>query len=184
MENLKQIVSESFNNWKEISLEEIQALDKKELVKSLKEISPDLEKDLKNGLKNLILNNIQSVNNLGETSSNNQIIIYAMQIYANICWMKMPIDGVFNKDLVSPDFKKLFTKKQTNLSEKLGLPIDKLKDAKNLSEFLDTTLETLIKNMLGKLNSPEWISLKTWEIYKELVILLAEIDKNLPAWNI
>jgi hypothetical protein len=69
--------------------------------------------------------------------------------------MKMPIDGVFNKDLVSPDFKKLFTKKQTNLSEKLGLPIEQLKDAKNLSEFLDTTLEALIKKMLGKLNSPE-----------------------------
>lgn len=184
MENLKQIVSENSNNWKEISLEEIQALDKKELVKSLKEISPDLEQDLKNGLKNLISNNIQSVNNLGETSSNNQIIIYAMQIYANLCWMKMPIDGVFNKDLVSPDFKKLFTKKQTNLSEKLGLPVEKLKDAKNLSEFLDTTLETLIKKMLGKLNSPEWIPLKTWEIYKELVILLQEIDKNLPVWNI
>lgn len=184
MENLKQIVSESFNNWKEISLEEIQALDKKELVKSLKEISPDLEKDLKNGLKNLISNNIQSVNNLGETSSNNQIIIYAMQIYANLCWMKMPIDGVFNKDLVSPDFKKLFTKKQTNLSEKLGLPIEQLKDVKNLSEFLGATLEALIKKMLGKLNSPEWISLKTWEMYKELVLLLAEVDKNLPAWNI
>lgn len=184
MENLKQIVSENSNNWKEISLEEIQALDKKELVKSLKEISPELEQDLKNGLKNLISNNIQSVNNLGETSSNNQIIIYAMQIYANLCWMKMPIDGVFNKDLVSPDFKKLFTKKQTNLSEKLGLPMEKLKDAKNLSEFLDTTLETLIKKMLGKLNSPEWIPLKTWEIYKELVILLGEIDKNLPEGNI
>lgn len=184
MEDLKQIISENSHNWKEISLEEIQALDKNELAKNLQEITPDLQKDLKNALKNLISNNIQSVNNLQDNSSNNQIIIYAMQIYANLFWMKMPIDGVFNKDLISPDFKKLFSQKPQNISEKLWLPMEKLKNSKNLSEFLDTTLETLLKKYAQKLNSPEWIPLKTTEIYKELVVLLGEIDKNLPEGNI
>jgi len=33
--------------------------------------------------------------------------------------------------------------------------MDKLKDAKNLGDFLNTTIETLLKKYVQKLNSPE-----------------------------
>ena len=47
----------------------------------------------------------------------------------------MKVDGVYTPELDNPEFKKIFLETKTqksNISEKLGLPMEKLKDAKNL----------------------------------------------------
>lgn len=186
MEELKHIVSKESQDWENISLDEIKNLDKQKLWETLSNLDSGLKNALLVWLKNLIKNNLSQLQNIKWDNSNKEAIIYALQIFWNLNWMQIKIDWNYTPELDNPEFKKLFieTKTQTNLSEKLGLPMDKLKDAKNLSEFLNTTLETLLKKYAQKLNSPEWIPLKSSEIYKELVVLLQEIDKNLPIWNI
>ena len=70
----------------------------------------------------------------------------------------MSIDGKYSQELSNPEFKKLFIETKTSpssLSEKIGLPMEKLKDAKNLGEFLNITLETLLKKYAEKLSTPE-----------------------------
>lgn len=188
MEELKYIVSKESQDWENISLDEIKNLDKQKLWETLSQLDDSVKNTLLIWLKNLIKNNLSQIQDLPWDNKNKESIIYALQIFWNLSWIQIKINGNYSKELDNPEFKKLFIetkeKQKTNLSEKLGLPIEKLKDAKNLWEFLNITLETLLKKYAIKLNSPEWISLKTWEIYKELVILVQEIDKNLPKWNI
>lgn len=187
MEELKYITSKESQDGENITLDEIKKIDKQKLAESLSNLDPALKNALLAGLKNLIQNHIKELQNASTNPQNKEAIVYALQIFWNLSGFSMKVDGVYTPELDNPEFKKIFLETKTqksNISEKLWLPMEKLKDAKNLWEFLNTTLETLLKKYAQKLNSPEWIPLKTSEIYKELVLLLQEIDKNLPAWNI
>lgn len=187
MEELKYITSKESQDGENITLDEIKKIDKQKLAETLSNLDPALKNALLAGLKNLIKNNMKELQNASWDAQNKEAIVYALQIFGNLSGFSMKVDGVYSPELDNPEFKKIFveTKTQkTTIWEKLWLPMEKLKDAKNLWEFLNTTLETLLKKYAQKLNSPEWIPLKRSEIYKELVLLLQEIDKNLPIWNI
>ena len=187
MEELKYIVSKESQKGEWISIDEIKKLDKQKLWETLSNLDSNLKDVLLVWLKRLIKENLSLLQNSKDTSANKKAIVYALQIFWNLNWMNIKIDWNYTRELDSLDFKNLFNETKTNktsISEKLGLSMDKLKDAKNLGDFLNTTIETLLKKYVQKLNSPEWISLKTSEIYKELVILIQEIDENLPDGNI
>ena len=187
MEELKYITSKESQDGENITLDEIKKIDKQKLAESLSSLDPAMKNAVLTWLKNLIKNNMALLQNSSWDPQNKEAIVYALQIFGNLSGFSMKIDGVYSPELDNPEFKKIFVETKTqkpNLSEKLWLPMEKLKDAKNLWEFLNTTLETLLKKYAQKLNSPEWIPLKSSEIYKELVVLLQEIDKNLPVGNI
>lgn len=182
MEELKQIISKESQEGENITLDEIQKLDKQKLAENLSNIDPALKQSLLSSLKRLISKEVSN----GNAKNSPETVIFALQIFGKLQWFSMNIDGKYSQELNAPDFQKLFLQTKTaptSLSEKIGLPIEKLKDAKNLWEFLNVTLETLLKKYAQKLSSPEWIPLKKEDIYKELVGLIHDIDKNLPAWN-
>jgi len=181
MEDLKQITSTESHEWENISIEEIQKLDKKTLWENLTNLDNQTKNKLLVWLKSLIQKNIALWN------KEDQSVIYALQIFWNLSWYNMKIDWVYSSELDNPKFKETYiqsTNKPKSIWERLWIDINHFKDAKNLGEFLNITIETVIKKYAQKLNSPEWIPLSTNEIHNELVILLQEIDKNLPNWNI
>lgn len=187
MEELKNITSKETHDGENITIEEIQKIDKNLLVENLSNLEPASKNALLAWLKTLIQKNISQIQNLSWESKNQESIIYALQIFWNLSGFPMKIDWVYNNELDNKEFKQKFLETKTQKSsiwEKLWIPMERFKDSKNLWEFVNITIETVIKKYAQKLSSPEWIPLKTSEIHKEIVVLLQEIDKKLPVWNI
>ena len=80
MEELKQIISSESQEGENITLDEIQKLDKQKLAEHLANIDPALKQSLLASLKKLITKEVSN----GNTKNSPEAVIFALQIFGKL----------------------------------------------------------------------------------------------------